>query len=178
MSAKPIDPKDIFLSAETFRCAVETLSAHHWLGKSKSVYLYPIWVNLAFECELYLKCLLAICGVTAEKIHFLHKLFAAIPISTQNAVILEYKVLSVATPRYTSFFKTYPHFKADLPSVLQDASQVFPKIRYAYEGLDPGVKMHPHLEIPCRALRNVILAIHPKWPSRLKASIPATFRNH
>lgn len=171
-----VDPLRIFLSAEAFRVAVETLSIHYHSTAKKAVYVYPIFVNAALTSELYLKCLVAIKTPFLPKNHQLHRLFDALPKIDRATVINRYKALCNATPAHAKFFQEHPQFKDDIRSVLEDSSEVFSKIRYAYEGLPPGTKMHAYFQLPYTAIRTVILECHPEWPSKISPSSPPTFR--
>ena len=172
-----VDPLRIFLSAEAFRVATETLSIAYRNTTKNTIYLYPIWVNASLTCELYLKCLLKIKTPFIPGHHRLHELFAALPKQDRAIVNRNYKLLCRGNPEHAKFFQEHPDFTDDLPSVLRDASEVFTRIRYAYEGLEEGIKMHTYVQLPYTAVRNVILACHPEWPSKFSPSFPPTFRS-
>lgn len=156
------DPHLIFLSAEAFRISAATLFSH-LEEEGRTSFIFPIMMTRAFACELYLKCLLTTSGVVAPKIHDLHKLFDHLPKNIQKMTIAHYNKLAKGDKGHEAFFKNHPNFNSDLRAVLENCAPVFYKIRYAYERIKPGDKIHTRFELPTVAVRNVILEYHPDW---------------
>ena len=80
-----------FLSAKGFLSAANAIRQ---LGKDGvklfTYYAYPLSVNAAFACELFLKALLTLEGVEYKKLHLLFDLFASLPESTKAGIKNEF----------------------------------------------------------------------------------------
>lgn len=169
-----VDPRKIFLSAEGFLASSSILASEHRRGNVWVI--FPMYVNQAFACELYLKCILAIKTPQLPKVHKLHQLFDSLPKQDKATLVRRYKYICTLDPNHKLFFTLHTHFKDDLRSVLEGGSEIFSKIRYAYEGI--GLEKHlAYLNLPIRAIRETIIECHPEWAPNEQIS-PPTSRNH
>ncbi len=80
-----------FLSAKGFLSAADVIRQ---LGKDAlklfTYYAYPLSVNAAFACELFLKALLTLEGIEYKKLHLLSELFSNLPESTKITIKKEF----------------------------------------------------------------------------------------
>jgi hypothetical protein len=162
----------MFKFAGGFWKAHEVLS--NYLGKTKddSDLHPPIFVNLSFAGEIYLKCLLLIqTGDYPKKkeAHDLKYLFDNLPATDQSAVDETYKneFKNSVLYRYCMTRKTVPK----LSSVLDGAGETFVNMRYSFESKPkskpkskskdqgPTIGLQEFIE----AVRRQILAIKPDW---------------
>lgn len=153
----------MFLTAEAFFIASGVIFEH--FKKGKNVIIFPAYVNQAFACELYLKCLLQIKTPFVPKHHKLHLLFDSLPKPDRSEVIRHYKRWCKADPMHSQFFNK-SKFKDDLRSVLEAGADVFETLRYAYE--DRPLKQLAAFSLPILALHDAILEARPEWkPKRI-----------
>jgi len=164
---KPSKEVKMFMLAESFRVAVEVLTAH-WSARRKVVYLQPIWINQALTCELYLKCLVSIKTKIVPKHHRLHELFDQLPKADRAILVNNYKTLCKADLNHEQFFRDNTRIKDDLRSVLEGGAEVFSRIRYSYEGIGTDVLL-VYFPLPIMAIRKTILDCQPDYPSKLSA---------
>jgi len=157
----------MFFHADYFREAANALLVDVGQRKKRTGYeMLPVWVMQALTCELFLKCLVAV--TTAEKKptgHLLHKFFDKIPANSQALLIHNYEVIGKTNQAHINFFKATPHVKNDIRVILEGGSEVFQKVRYAYEGLGKQ-KLINCFPVPILATRKTILDISPSWHSK------------
>lgn len=162
MARKPTklpDAHKLFIHAESFRVTSELLWKE-W-DSGKVCYTYAFFMNDAFCCELFLKCLIAIRAREHPAGHKLDELFNALPQQNQDCVEGHYDRLSAGDKEHIKAGKESPSKSNALRDFLKDGSDVFDAIRYWYE--KPFNHRRGNFRYPIMAIREAIFEIHPHW---------------
>lgn len=116
------------------------------LGRTGNLTLVgPLWVNLSFSTELYLKFLLHLSTGQVVKIHDLHKLFNMLPVDQREAITHNYESVLAESEFYRTLGTIWTSRDFKLSIVLAKAAKTFQVWRYPGDGVDlnaPGTLQH------------------------------------
>ena len=165
---KNIDPKKLFMHAQGFHIAEETLSTitidrnPHLAAEIGSA----VVVLSALNSELFLKCIICIETGLVPQGHYLDELFKEVSAQTQAKIehIWTTEVVPLREPMWRKIEASIGSgetMRRDLLGALAGGSKAFQKIRYGYEGDTADVQFYIS-DLP-RLLGRVILQMKPEW---------------
>jgi|SRR3989344_2165368 hypothetical protein len=93
----------------------------------------PILVNIAFACELYLKCLLCLRTSKSTKGHNLHKLFMQLSQNDRERIEVIFNERVRCSAIATRVRHEFPSLDFRLNSILREAADTFVNWRYPHE---------------------------------------------
>jgi hypothetical protein len=133
MNKTNVSRSSLFIIGSGFWKTAQLLSQR--LGSTSDFDLVsPIFVNLAFSCEVYLECLILIQTANLEHGHDLYKLFLKLPSSDRGAIEKRYVSFLNSSPIVKAMKRDFPSTDLTLDKVLSEFSQTFQNWRYSYEG--------------------------------------------
>jgi hypothetical protein len=133
MSQKTSEARDLFIIGTGFWKTSKILSNH--LGKTHDFdVVSPIFVNMAFAGEVYLKCLHLIRTGKLLKGHDLKSLFDGLPKTDQVSIEDAYNRNVKNSPIVNAMKAQFPEIDLKLSTVVAEAAKTFVQCRYAYEG--------------------------------------------
>jgi hypothetical protein len=133
MNKTNISPSSLFIIGSGFWKTVQLLSQR--LGSTNDFdLLSPIFVNLAFSCEVYLKCLILIKTSKLEHGHDLYELFLKLPSIDRDVIERRYVLFLNSSPIVKAVQRDFPSIDFTLDKVLPEFSLTFQNWRYSYEG--------------------------------------------
>lgn len=170
--AKPpltgIDPLKIFMHADGFYKANRILGNIDFSKDTQTAIdiAAPVVVLQAFNCELFLKCLICIETNTVPRGHDLSNLFDQIQPKTKARIIDKWnnEIVPMRKERWEQIEASRggsDKFPRNLPAAIQAGQKAFEIIRYGYEGNAKGLiwclgDLPPYLG-------QIILEMKPEW---------------
>ena len=161
----PGDPIAVFCNAGFFHEAASVLMKAEKSGNASRALAVPASANLAFSCELYLKCLLFIEAKKVQAEHHLKLLFDGLEISTQEAIVKAWNasILKMVSTDQKSMAENH---ELDLVVALQRYGKAFEVLRYVYDASPDQIEFGMyHLG---DVLRKFIFSIKPEWSDSLR----------
>jgi HEPN domain-containing protein len=181
----PEDLHEVFRHAEAFLSFAQL--GRQGLGDNfPDEFNYPLAVNHAFCLEVYLKCLLWLEGKEINREHKLAELFKMLEEPTQEKAKQYYESYRSESPYCQATdaelrrLNRDPSVEAEFNAALENGSEAFVTMRYAYEGEFGRNYLLVPLEL---GIRKIILERNPDWEperSNLKSflGIPPTSQVH
>jgi HEPN domain-containing protein len=157
---KHVEPKIVFLHAETFFSALRTL--HGSAEPQLRQVIFPIAVLSAFTAELYFKALLLLDGKPLSRGHHLNDLFNKLSPETQNIVERKWNEIFALRDHALEGLdgQDARSMPTDLRSALREGNKTFELLRYLYEAKESFWFAIGDLPI---VLRRAILELQPEW---------------
>jgi hypothetical protein len=180
---KNINPLDIFMHARGFHAAEDYIASIN-LSQNPQLALemsQAAMVLAAFNCELFLKCLICIETGLVPSGHYLDELFDQLAPGTRARIehIWDSEIVPMRNPMWTKTEEVFGKgdtLKRDLPSAIKAGRRAFEKMRYSYE---PDSKDSQFIigDLP-RLLYYVILEKKPEWTrlQRKVSEVPGGFQ--
>jgi len=161
----------LFRNGSAFWNSYCTIADSLHLGSDLSLF-GPLFVNLAFAGELYLKALLALETSTTVRGHDLHKLFNLLPPKVRASIEKRFTEAMSASHMHFFVAQARPDINFTLPGVLKEAARTFELWRYP--GDDEPLNMPGPLQVVVAALQEQLCETHSALLSLLSSPLRST----
>jgi hypothetical protein len=131
----------------------------------------PLFVNLAFSGELFLKVLLIVETGTSVRGHDLCKLFNQLPLPVRDAIQQRFDAAQSASQMHGMLASIRPSLKVSFSSALKEASRTFEAWRYPGEG---ELNAPGPLQMIVEAVKDQLLQTHMALESTLNGPLRST----
>lgn len=132
----------------------------------------PLFVNLSFSGELYLKTLLLLENGTSIRGHHLDKLFNQVPINVRSMVETKYNSKIKESHMHSFVANARPDLNFRLVPVLKEAAKTFELWRYP--GEDAPLNMPGPLELVVKSIQDFLCEKHVTLLSALQFPLRTT----